>query len=790
MSLRSFPSLSLFLALTFLLVYFAARHLGAPALWCEAMVVLPAAVATTALFAKALWAAAPEKLFLALLGLSSLLWCGGQALWIGTLARGDTPVREGAHPFMDLLFVGFVVPGLAAVLLGPRPRLFRPEPLQRVDALLLAGSLVFVFLHLVFLPLAAASGGMGLRAVLLAALCLALAAGAGVRFLFADEPQTRRGYGLLSIFAVTYGVGSAVADGNGPMAPPGSLMDLAWFVPFFVLAAVATAPRRQWAAMPSWGLVLLVGPLPLLLDVFGHLLWGGGHGGTEMDVLVAFAAFVGLLSMFRLWLQDAQDAESLTHDRERLEEERRSGRLEALSAVSGPLLADLRRSVEVVEARATLAEAALGKEAPHVRQQVDRARALTTEIAAAFGSTTRRTHQELDLVSTLERALQAEVDAGLDARVRLVARGALPPVVGEPRGLAAAFRELARNAARASRGGSLEVRVEREEGEIVIRFKDDGPGIPEEIRPHVFDPFFTTSPAGAGVGLGLTLVHFVVRDLAGYVRVEATGGLGTTVVLRIPVQDRRARVGETHPLAWPILATSVLLTITSVITDEVAAGRLAAAASVAAGLGAAFELLRAARAFGSRVFFALLAVGALLAGFAPLLGTPGLRTLADWPFAAAVLLPLAGGLPTRGRRFVGVAALVAFVVAHVALVLRPTLVQGADVSMIVAVLGGGLRLLLAGASAVLAARAGELADRRALDTLSLALAFWAAGASAEPWLQNVAPSGSVRFAELGVVLPLLILVGLGREEAGRGRRALLPTAAEEAPRDLSARAAT
>ena len=290
-------------------------------------------------------------------------------------------------------------------------------------------------------------------------------------------------------------------------------------------------------------------------------------------------------------------------------------------------------------------------------------------------------------MSTLEGALRTEVDAGLDVRVRLVARGALAPVVGEPRSLAAAFRELARNAARASPGGSLEVRVEREEGEIVIRFKDDGPGIPEEIRPHVFDPFFTTSPAGGGVGLGLTLVHFVVRDLAGYVRVEATGGLGTTVVLRIPVQDRRARVGETHPLAWPILATSILLTITSVITDEVAAGRLAAAASVAAGLGAAFELLRAARAFGSRVFFTLLAVGALLAGFAPLLGPPGLRTLADWPFAAAVLLPLAGGLPTRGRRFVGVAALVAFVAAHINLVLRPTLLQGAEASMIVAVSG-------------------------------------------------------------------------------------------------------
>ena len=249
-------------------------------------------------------------------------------------------------------------------------------------------------------------------------------------------------------------------------------------------------------------------------------------------------------------------------------------------------------------------------------------------------------------------------------------------------------------------------------------------------------------------------------------------------------------MGEADPLTWPILATSILLTIASVLPEPVAAGRLVATAAAAAGLAAGFELLRAARTLGSRVFFTLLAVGALLAGIAPLLGAPGLRTLADWPFAAAVLLPLAGGLPKWGRRSVGVVAVAAFVATHVVLVLRPTLLPGAESSMIVAFSGGCLRLLLAGAAALLATRADEVPDRRALETLSLALAFWAAGASAERWLHNLAPTGSVRFAELGVVLPLLVLVGLGRHESSRGRRALLPTAAEEAPRDLSARAAT
>jgi signal transduction histidine kinase len=574
------------------------------------------------------------------------------------------------------------------------------------------------------------------------------------------------------------------------MVPPGSLLDLAWFVPFFLLAAVAAEPRRPWGPLPSWALLLALGPLPLLLDVFGHLLWEDAHGGPETELLIAFAAFLGLGLALRLRLQDDRDEHSRLRDRERLLEERRSGRLEALSTVTGPLVEDLRRAVDVMEARAHDALPALGSEAPHVRQQVERARALTGEIAAAFGRTTHRPHRELDLADTLEQALRAEVDAGLDLRVRVLSPSGLPPVAADAPSLRAAFRELAKNAARASPGGRLEVRVEREEGELLVRFQDDGPGIPEEIRPHVFDPFFTTSPAGGGVGLGLTLVHFVVRDLGGSVRLEPAGASGTTAVLRLPIQDRRARPGEAHPLALPVLASAVLLTVASVLPDAATAGRLTGLASIVAGFLAAAELLRAAWGGCARVFFVMLAMGAAVAGIAPLLGMPAARTLADWPFAVAVLLPLSGASWPWARRSAGPVLLALFLAVHALLVVGPSWAPGSQDSLRVAVAGGCLRLLLAGAAALLAARALDASARRSLETLSLALAFWAAGASAEPWLRNLAPLGSVRFAEIGVLLPLLVLLGLGRDEAGRGRRALLPSPTEPAPRDLSAKVAS
>ena len=51
---------------------------------------------------------------------------------------------------------------------------------------------------------------------------------------------------------------------------------------------------------------------------------------------------------------------------------------------------------------------------------------------------------------------------------------------------------------------------------------DNGPGIPEEMLPKIFNPFFTTKPAGAGTGLGLSISHdIVVRGHGGTIRAES-----------------------------------------------------------------------------------------------------------------------------------------------------------------------------------------------------------------------------------------------------------------------------
>ena len=59
--------------------------------------------------------------------------------------------------------------------------------------------------------------------------------------------------------------------------------------------------------------------------------------------------------------------------------------------------------------------------------------------------------------------------------------------------------------------------------------------MPESVRAKVFEPFYTTKPAGSGTGLGLAVTHDVVEKSGGTITVESAGGEGTTFVIRLPL---------------------------------------------------------------------------------------------------------------------------------------------------------------------------------------------------------------------------------------------------------------
>ena len=83
--------------------------------------------------------------------------------------------------------------------------------------------------------------------------------------------------------------------------------------------------------------------------------------------------------------------------------------------------------------------------------------------------------------------------------------------------------------------GSVTVGLVAIDGLIRISITDDGPGIPEEVLPHIFEQFYTTKPVGKGTGLGLHICQEIVQDHGGEIRVESHARRGTTFVVEIPI---------------------------------------------------------------------------------------------------------------------------------------------------------------------------------------------------------------------------------------------------------------
>ena len=87
-------------------------------------------------------------------------------------------------------------------------------------------------------------------------------------------------------------------------------------------------------------------------------------------------------------------------------------------------------------------------------------------------------------------------------------------------------------------GPRLEVSTVRSGDQVEIRFHDNGVGIPEDVLPLIFNPFFTTRPTGQGVGLGLSLSYDVVREHGGTVTVRSEPGQHTEVTVSLPDHGR------------------------------------------------------------------------------------------------------------------------------------------------------------------------------------------------------------------------------------------------------------
>ena len=141
----------------------------------------------------------------------------------------------------------------------------------------------------------------------------------------------------------------------------------------------------------------------------------------------------------------------------------------------------------------------------------------------------------MDINEELDRTLDLlrhEIPGGTHIAKRF---GRVPRLSCNPGPLSQALLNIILNALQ-SRTEGLEVVVTTlfQDGQLVIRVTDNGPGIPEAIINRVFEPFFTTKKVGSGMGLGLTMAHDIIVSHGG--TIEVKGENGTTVEIRLPVR--------------------------------------------------------------------------------------------------------------------------------------------------------------------------------------------------------------------------------------------------------------
>jgi signal transduction histidine kinase/HD-like signal output (HDOD) protein len=136
----------------------------------------------------------------------------------------------------------------------------------------------------------------------------------------------------------------------------------------------------------------------------------------------------------------------------------------------------------------------------------------------------------------------------------------LPIIKSDPNGLKQILINLVKNASEAlGKGGKITVSTrflaesakimidekKRIPGSIEMEVSDDGPGIDEKVRETLFEPYTTTKTGTSNSGLGLSIVHSIVKELNGRIRCLSEKGKGTRFIITLPVNSSKKQ-GNGH----------------------------------------------------------------------------------------------------------------------------------------------------------------------------------------------------------------------------------------------------
>jgi PAS domain S-box-containing protein len=178
-----------------------------------------------------------------------------------------------------------------------------------------------------------------------------------------------------------------------------------------------------------------------------------------------------------------------------------------------------------------------------IAREVQRARAITDRLLKV-ARPPGRSRSLIDVnhaVAETLALLSYDIErTGIEATTELAEK--LPPLSGDESRLGQILMNLTLNAIQAIEatggGGKLLLATAVEDGAIRIDVEDTGEGIATEAIGRIYEPFFTTKPAGKGTGLGLFITHRLVSEMNGAIDVRSKPGEGTRFTVLLPFWSR------------------------------------------------------------------------------------------------------------------------------------------------------------------------------------------------------------------------------------------------------------
>lgn len=244
--------------------------------------------------------------------------------------------------------------------------------------------------------------------------------------------------------------------------------------------------------------------------------------------------------------------EDYTKNLERLVEERTrqlkdAERLAAIGATAGMVGHDIRNPLQAMIGDAYLAALDLNSipksaETASIREHlagIERSAEYVDKIVSDLQDYARPLNpvaQEIDL-ELLCNELLRKIEKPKNIKVSCSVEKEAKNIIADPSFLQRIMSNLVNNAVQAMpEGGRLEIRVYREGRDTIIVVQDTGVGIPENVRPKLFGPLFTTKAKGQG--FGLAVVKRMTEAMNGTVAFESEVGKGTRFIIRLPSLKR------------------------------------------------------------------------------------------------------------------------------------------------------------------------------------------------------------------------------------------------------------